>query len=293
MPDRRPIVVGVDELGADQKALRWAVDRAVAAGTGLRLVHAFHTADARGWTPRLRAYPLGTAEQDRAAAEGLVAAAEARSRAIAPGVEVETVAVEEPAVDALLAEAESASLLVLGSRELGRVASFTLGSVSQAVAERASCPVAVIRRDPARRHASKVVVGLDLDHDSDRLLDFSFELGDQCDLPVEAVTCWRPPIPNALELVTQYLDEDRARVEADLNDRIARWKEKYPRVQATTLVSSSWPVPGLVALAGDLNPLVLGRRGRHPTVSALRSVHVSALHEAKGPVIIVPTGPNS
>lgn len=67
----------------------------------------------------------------------------------AHGVPIETVAVQGQAADALVAEAEGADLLVVGTRSLGGFASLLLGSVSQQVAHHSKVPVAMV---PAPGH---------------------------------------------------------------------------------------------------------------------------------------------
>lgn len=289
MPDRGLIVVGVNELGADEKTLRWAAQRAHAGRARLRLVHAYETMAGAGWTPRLRSYPIGLSEQRQAEAQRLLTTAAGLCDRQARGLTIETVAVEGPTVEVLLDESSEAQLLVLGSRLLAGLSSYVLGSIGHAMVQRSPCPVAVVRRDPGARTPRKIVLGLDLDHDCDTLLDFAFEYGQQSGLPVEVVTCWRGPMGAGLELLSDLKDEEQSLVEVQLGQRLAPWQDKYPEVEATALVSQRWPIPGLLERAGDLNPLILGRRSRHPALTGIGSIHLSALHHATGPVIIVPT----
>ncbi|MGW3470806.1 universal stress protein [Saccharopolyspora sp. NPDC000995] len=58
----------------------------------------------------------------------------------------QVITLEKP-VEALLREAQEASLLVVGSHGRGRLRRAFLGSVSHAVASRAPCPVAVLRAE--------------------------------------------------------------------------------------------------------------------------------------------------
>jgi len=66
-------------------------------------------------------------------------------------VPVEAVTREGSAADALVAAAEEAELLVVGTRGRGVLGDVVLGSVSRACIQRACCPVVVVRPDaPAR-----------------------------------------------------------------------------------------------------------------------------------------------
>ena len=62
-----------------------------------------------------------------------------------PGIEIEAVEVEGRAADVLVEHAAGATLLVVGSRGRGAVASLLLGSVSTAVAHHSPCPVTIVR----------------------------------------------------------------------------------------------------------------------------------------------------
>jgi nucleotide-binding universal stress UspA family protein len=65
----------------------------------------------------------------------------------APEVPVHTVVAEGDPIVALVAAAEDADLLVLGTRGRSLFAGMLLGSVSQACAAHARCPVVLVKRD--------------------------------------------------------------------------------------------------------------------------------------------------
>jgi nucleotide-binding universal stress UspA family protein len=61
------------------------------------------------------------------------------------------VVAEGDPIEALVAAAEDADLLVLGTRGRSQFAGLLLGSVSQACAAHASCPVVLVKRDGKTR----------------------------------------------------------------------------------------------------------------------------------------------
>lgn len=63
------------------------------------------------------------------------------------GIRHETTVLEGPAAEAILeaARVRGCDLIVVGSRGLGRITAALLGSVSQQVVQRATCPVLIVR----------------------------------------------------------------------------------------------------------------------------------------------------
>jgi nucleotide-binding universal stress UspA family protein len=136
----RPVVVGVDGSGPSQRALAWALDLARTRRVPLVAVHAWRLPYAtQTW---YAAYPdpaelAATAERflddqlARVDTTGLVAPVERR-------------VVDDRPSSALLEAAATASVVVVGSRGHGQIASALLGSVSDQVVHHATCPVVVV-----------------------------------------------------------------------------------------------------------------------------------------------------
>ncbi len=137
------IVVGIDGSKSGDEALRFAIEEARLRGAALRIVTVWSTPSAAyAGMAYVPTFDLREAEE-QAANERL-----ATARALvgdAAGIEIETVAVEGQAAGALVAEAEGAELLVVGSRGHGGFTSLLLGSVSQQVAHHAQVPLAIVR----------------------------------------------------------------------------------------------------------------------------------------------------
>jgi nucleotide-binding universal stress UspA family protein len=126
-----PVVVGVDRSEESASALRRAMVLARDLRRGLTVVHAVGLLEEGGYRPA-------------PSVDEMVHAA----RAVVPGADdlaVGVVREDGPAADVLLrcAERASASYVVVGRRGMG-AAPRALGSVSEHVLERASCPVVVV-----------------------------------------------------------------------------------------------------------------------------------------------------
>jgi nucleotide-binding universal stress UspA family protein len=131
-----PVLVGVDTTETSRAALDYAFGAASLRGTGLAVVLC--------WAP-----PRDRAErnaerldQHRGLAESLAGFA-----AEYPEVPVTEYLVDGDPIEELARRSRHASLLVLGSRGRGRLASMAFGSVSRTLIRRSHCPVAVLRPD--------------------------------------------------------------------------------------------------------------------------------------------------
>jgi nucleotide-binding universal stress UspA family protein len=142
-PTTGPIVVGVDASEFGTNALRYAIAEAGVRQTSVRAVAAYEVlhpafqADAE-LLARMRAEV--TAEAEATISAGLE---EARGADTA-SVKVDPVAVEGRAAEAILAHAEDAQLIVVGTHGKGLVRRVLLGSVSRQVLNDADRPVAVV-----------------------------------------------------------------------------------------------------------------------------------------------------
>jgi len=135
----RKILVAVDGSEQAAAALQVAIDLAQRYRAGLGLLHAFpHVSDLLG-TPNYESLLSARAT----AGEALL---EATRGQIGDAVPVETQLMEGPPAQAILrvAQEDGYGLIVMGSRGRGHVAGMLLGSVSNAVAQRAHCPVLIV-----------------------------------------------------------------------------------------------------------------------------------------------------
>ena len=130
-----PVIVGIDGSDAAVNAAVWAVDEALARGVPLQLLYA------------TKPKHLGADDYDadihrgREALQSACAAIEAAGKA----VDVQTDLVDGPAAVALVERSAQAELICVGTVGIDRYARSILGSTATEIAEKAQCPVAVIR----------------------------------------------------------------------------------------------------------------------------------------------------
>ncbi|MGV0738500.1 universal stress protein [Mycobacterium syngnathidarum] len=137
-PPNGPVVVGVDGSRASELATEIAFDEASRRGVELVVVHTW--TDLNFEFPDVRWEDL-SAEAERALAEQLAGWCERY-----PDVAVRRVVMPDKPARQLLAQAETAQLVVVGNRGRGGFTGLLLGSVSSAVVNSSTAPVIVARQ---------------------------------------------------------------------------------------------------------------------------------------------------
>lgn len=137
-----PVVVGVDGSDCSMLALDFALQQADATGRRLRVISAWAPPPSDGQPPVTPPEEL-TAGARKALHERI-----AGPRARYPDVEVEDRFVYDRPVNALLDASSGGHLLAVGSRGHGGFPGLMVGSVTRQLMHHASCPVAVVRREP-------------------------------------------------------------------------------------------------------------------------------------------------
>ncbi|WP_329558176.1 universal stress protein [Streptomyces uncialis] len=284
----RTVIAGVDGSRESLSAVEWAAGEASRRGLPLRLLHV------RDTSPGVRAFFAGAGRAlwpdggPQAAIEGL--------QARHPGLEVTTDDIPGRPAETLCG-AKDQELLVLGSRGLGRLAGFLLGSASLAVIARSTAPVVLVRaKDTSSaqewQSSGDVVVGLDTSHRSDAVLEFGFAHAERHSLALRALHSWQVPQvyggdPTGAMLSAQT---DLATVTSEvLTEILAPWREKFPTVAVTERCRLGHPAHDLVEASRDAGLLVVGRRERRVGVGAhIGSVAHAVLHHSKAAVAVVP-----
>lgn len=135
----RKILVAIDGSPQSNAALAMAVDLAQHYHASLCLLHAFpHVSDLLG-TPQ---YEHLLEARSTIGQQVL----DSTRMQVADDVAVETQLIEGPPAPAILRVAveDGCDMIVMGSRGHGQLTGMLLGSVSSAVAQRASCPVLIV-----------------------------------------------------------------------------------------------------------------------------------------------------
>jgi len=134
------VVVGVDGSECGTRALAFAAHEAALRGAVLHVVSAY------GATPYVTAWPTVLLESDH---QETGASIVDESLAHARGLDDTLVSKGEirygSAGDVLVDVSHGATLLVVGSRGRGQIASVLLGSVSEHCVHRAVCPITIVR----------------------------------------------------------------------------------------------------------------------------------------------------
>ena len=149
------IVVGVDGSEESNEALRWALQEASLRETPLRTLWVWELpvsvtpmAAPMGGMPMYEPLAPETADAIRNASAERLAAVVAEVSEGVPGaadVRVEQEVVEGHAAEVLVRESSDEQMLVVGSRGRGGLKGMLLGSVSQACAHHAVCPLVIVR----------------------------------------------------------------------------------------------------------------------------------------------------
>ncbi|GHC89780.1 universal stress protein [Streptomyces flavofungini] len=296
----RPIAVGLDGSHESVSALDWAAREAARRGLPLRLVHAWE-----GMPNEAEPVSLPELKVPQSRARTVLRTAVDRVRAQYPQVFLTAEPIRRLPVPALVTEAESAELLVLGSQGFGGLGGLLAGSVATAVVGRARTPVVLVRAgfDAVDEHVPNgagqtsagtpyrpVALALDLAHECDSLLDFAFEAARHRAAPLYAVYAWRLPHTHA-DTGEQGPAPGQGDAEWALGSVLDPWRDKYPEVTVHAEAEHTRPVHAVLRAAEHAGLLVLGREMRRGTVGA-QTGHVTrmAIQHVSCPIAVVAHG---
>ncbi|WP_405486501.1 universal stress protein [Streptomyces sp. NBC_00096] len=283
------VTVGVDGTPQSLSAARWAAREAALRQAPLRIVHA------EDWSSGTLIPELDPGTRDRWADEVLASATDELKRAY-PRLEISTRRLSGRPSTALAAEAESAGLLVLGSRGLGSVVGFIVGSVSLSTLTATETPVVLVRAEEdggengAGTPYGEIVVGVDIHQACDRVLAFAFEEASRRDCALRAVHGWKlPPASGYSPVLNPSVAREVDRTVAQmLDDMLMPWRLKFPdvRLEEKTFIGSAGRELVQATTGADL--VVIGRRiRRSPMGTHLGPIAHAVLHHTAAPVAVL------
>ncbi|QOV44686.1 universal stress protein [Streptomyces chromofuscus] len=296
----RTVTVGLDDSPESRAAAEWAAREALLRGLPLKIVYAQEP------TPKQVARtPLLDLDSYRHWAQQLTQEAADGIRLRHPGIEVTTEQLTGTVADVLCEAAGFAELLVLGSRGLGGLGGFMVGSVSLGVVARAERPVVLVRAqeqatdehrtDPAGVPSAAapfrpVVLGLDIDHPDDTLLEFAFDAAARREAALRVIHAWPAPATSFYRFAGDVeLHDTFERGQASLLSKVLRaWRQKFPDVEVIEASRCGSAAQVLVNGSRDASLVVVGRQIRTGSFGAhIGHVTHAALHHITAPVAVV------
>ncbi|HTI75261.1 MAG TPA: universal stress protein [Mycobacterium sp.] len=221
-----PVVVGIDGSDAAINAAKWAADEAIRRDVPLRIVHVTHIEDQPS-------APQDAFQLDVQYAESSLRAATAAVEATGKPVKIEADVLWGTPDTNLISESRNASMVCVGSSGIGPLSKAIWGSTAASVAEKAYCPVAVIRypHDVPASESDWIVVVVEDRADNESVIEQAMEEARLRNAPVLAVGVWQ--------------DEPGKMPRDELDRRIEKWKKHYPDVRV-------YPVATADSMAGFL-----------------------------------------
>ncbi|MFJ5737986.1 universal stress protein [Streptomyces microflavus] len=284
------VTVGMDESPESLAAALWAAEEASLLDVPLHLVHV------EEW-PVTAEVPVLSAESLVERYESLLHATADRVRQGRPGLDVVTEMARGRAPGVLTAAANESEVTVLGSRGLGGVVGFLIGSVSLAVVGRARRPVVLVRSDSSSSGAdvgstrAGIVLGVDTEQPCDPLLAFAFGEAARRNEELRVVHSWSPPPAYGYSAVLDpSLGSGLGRQAAEgLAAMVRPWRHKVPAVRVTERAVAGPAAAELVDASRSAGLLVVGRRSRRSPVGPhLGHVAHAVIHHSPAPVAVVP-----
>jgi nucleotide-binding universal stress UspA family protein len=122
----------------------------------------------------------------------------------------------------------------------------------------------------------------------EEVLDFGFARANALRVPVVVVSAFEPPWLQAWSPTD--LDRARAEHDADLEKRLARWRNRFPVVEIEPVIVAEAADRALVEASRVAQLTVVGRHHARTLTGRLGSTAVNVLKAATRPVAVVPSG---
>jgi nucleotide-binding universal stress UspA family protein len=280
------VVVGVDGSEPAGEAARAAAREAARRGLPLRLVRAFHWP--AGDVPGLPdGFEACTASRRSANAD--LHRLRHDLAHLLPERAITTELVDGRPETVLCRAASDHDLLVVGASGLTWGSGEVLGSVAEAVAVTAPCPVLVHRSpNPLAWRCRGVVVGVDGATGSVEVLAAAATEAHLRGEPLHLVHAWRQLTEDAVHPLRWRLDDEatRSAESAAVEPLVAQLGHRHPDVEVRTTISRGRAGHVLVEATEAAELLVVGRRD--PAAGGPGAAVHSVLHRVRIPVLVVP-----
>lgn len=209
----KPIIVGIDGSQAAIAAALWGIDEAVGRDRPLQLVAVINQTH-----PSADDYArdLGHAETSLKTAQLAVEAA-------GKPVQITTDIQRGPAATVLLEASRDAEMICVGSVGIGRYSRALLGSTAADLAEKAYCPVAVLRTDVEQPPINWIIVRMTQDNDA-----------------VVEYAAWEAKLRNAPLLALGGRPEDLSEhSDGEFERQVQGWQQVHPEVRVYPITTKS------------------------------------------------------
>jgi nucleotide-binding universal stress UspA family protein len=221
-----PVIVGVDGSASSLDAVELAAREARLRGVPLRIVHAFGRPAAHLPSAVAPANPADHRLEPMV--RRVLACAEGRAHAAAPGIEVTRSVVPGEVLAMLEIESRSAAVAVVGSRGLSGFAGLLLGSTAVHLAAHGHCPLMVVRGRPVP--AGPVLLAVDGSEEGETAVEFAFAEAAVRKAPLVALHIWNTWSERAFEgpgdpltAAASFLPPGRPGIGATRHMRQPRW----------------------------------------------------------------------
>lgn len=255
-----PVVAGIDGSETAVRAAHWAIAEANSRDVPLRLVYV------------TKATHSSTEDYERDVQHGKASLRGIRAAIESSGpVKVETAIISGPPGVALIAESRDAALVCVGTVGIDRYARSILGSTATELAEKAHCPVAIIRPQPEddpHRDLNWIVVAVNDQPGSKAVIEQALEVAKLRNAPVLAI------------------GERRVTPEA-LDREVDQWRQRYPDVHIYPVADQTDVAHFLKHHDEPVQLAVIGASEADQLAHILGPSGHSLLHHAKVSVLVV------